>query len=78
MQWVVDNWLLVVLFGGMGAMHLFGHGGHGGHGKRGKRGKHDGHDGQDKAGPQVDRDAANDVTPPAGEDAGGSNPRDEV
>lgn len=30
MQWVIDNWLLVLLGGGMLAMHLFGHGhGHG-------------------------------------------------
>ena len=34
MQWLSENWLLVVLFGGMGAMHLFGHG-KGGHGKGG-------------------------------------------
>ena len=31
MQWLSENWFLVVLFGGMGAMHLFGHG-KGGHG----------------------------------------------
>jgi len=33
MQWVIDNWILLALGGGMVAMHLFGHGGHGGHGK---------------------------------------------
>lgn len=31
MQWLVDNWILVLFGGGMIAMHLFGHG-HGGHG----------------------------------------------
>jgi len=30
MQWVIENWFLVLLIGGMAAMHLFGHGhGHG-------------------------------------------------
>lgn len=39
MQWIVDNWLILLLGGGMVAMHLFGHGhghgrgGHGGHGR---------------------------------------------
>ncbi len=33
MQWVLDNWVWILLGGGMLAMHLFGHGGHGGHGK---------------------------------------------
>lgn len=36
MQWVLDNWLILLFVGGMAAMHLFGHG-HGGHG----RGRHD-------------------------------------
>ena len=32
MQWIVDNWLILLLIGGMLAMHLFGHGhGHGKH-----------------------------------------------
>ncbi|WP_375256401.1 hypothetical protein [Yoonia sp.] len=30
MDWLIENWVLVLLFGGMAAMHLFGHG-HGGH-----------------------------------------------
>jgi len=30
MAWISENWLLILLFGGMAAMHLFGHG-HGGH-----------------------------------------------
>lgn len=48
MQWVVDNWLILLLVGGMLAMHLFGHG-HGGHGGgrgghgRGGRNKSDSH-----------------------------------
>ncbi|WP_035919563.1 hypothetical protein [Leisingera aquimarina] len=36
MQWIVDNWLILLLGGGMVAMHLFGHG-HGGHGRGGRR-----------------------------------------
>lgn len=38
MQWIVDNWLILLLGGGMVAMHLFGHG-HGGHGRGGRRKK---------------------------------------
>ena len=43
MQWIIDNWLLLALGGGMIAMHLFGHGhgGHGGHGKNGHDGKNE-------------------------------------
>jgi hypothetical protein len=40
MQWLLDNWIIVLLVGGMIGMHLFGHGGHGGHG----RSKHKPHD----------------------------------
>jgi len=29
MQWVLDNWLLLLFGGGMVLMHLFGHGKHG-------------------------------------------------
>jgi len=32
MQWIAENWVLLLLGGGMIAMHLFGHG-HGGQGK---------------------------------------------
>jgi len=32
MQWITENWIVLLLGGGMIAMHLFGHG-HGGHGK---------------------------------------------
>jgi hypothetical protein len=35
MQWISDNWLLLLLGGGMLAMHLFGHGKRGGHGGHG-------------------------------------------
>jgi len=34
MQWIIDNWVLVLFGGGMVAMHMFGHG-HG-HGRKGK------------------------------------------
>jgi len=39
MEWIAENWLLIVLIGGMLAMHLFGHGhgGHGGHSKGPRR-----------------------------------------
>lgn len=40
MQWLADNWIVVLLVGGMAAMHLFGHGGHGGHGGAGRGGGH--------------------------------------
>ena len=30
MQWLLDNWIWVLLGGGMVAMHMFGHGKHGG------------------------------------------------
>ena len=36
MQWLLDNWIIVLLVGGMIGMHLFGHGGHGGGHRRGK------------------------------------------
>lgn len=29
MQWIIDNWLLLLFGGGIIVMHLFGHGGHG-------------------------------------------------
>jgi len=29
MQWITENWILVLFGGGMIAMHLFGHRGHG-------------------------------------------------
>lgn len=34
MEWFAENWVLLLLVGGMAAMHLFGHG-HGGHRKKG-------------------------------------------
>ena len=39
MEWFSQNWVWVLFFAGMIAMHLFGHGGHGGH--RGHRGQND-------------------------------------
>lgn len=32
MEWFSQNWIWVLFFIGMIAMHMFGHGGHGGHG----------------------------------------------
>jgi len=32
MEWFSQNWVWVLFFAGMVAMHLFGHGAHGGHG----------------------------------------------
>lgn len=51
MAWLAENWLLVLLLGGMVAMHMFGHG-HGGHGGHKKGGHNHGptdarHDAQD-------------------------------
>ena len=40
MKWLSQNWVWVLFFFGMIAMHMFGHGGHGGHGS--------GSDGADK------------------------------
>jgi hypothetical protein len=39
MAWFSQNWVWVLFFAGMVAMHLFGHGGHGRHG--GPRGSRD-------------------------------------
>jgi hypothetical protein len=41
MQWITENWILLLLGGGMLVMHMFGHGKHGGHGGHGGRRKHD-------------------------------------
>ncbi len=35
MEWLSENWIWLLLFGGMGAMHLFGHRHGGGGGGRG-------------------------------------------
>ena len=43
MQWLIDNWLLIALFGGMAAMHLFGHGHGHGRGKQDDRSEADDH-----------------------------------
>ena len=50
MQWITENWILLLLGGGMLIMHMFGHGKHGGHGRRRK---HDDPDSdQAKTGPE--------------------------
>ena len=33
MEWLSQNWVWILFFVGMIAMHMFGHGGHGGHGR---------------------------------------------
>lgn len=45
MEWLSENWVFLLVVGGMVAMHLFGHGGHGGHGgqRRDAEGKGAGH-----------------------------------
>jgi len=45
MEWLTQNWVWVLFFAGMIAMHMFGHGGHGGH--RGHGGHGGGSDGGD-------------------------------
>lgn len=35
MEWFSQNWVWVLFFAGMIAMHMFGHGAHGGHGGHG-------------------------------------------
>ncbi len=45
MQWVIENWILVLVGGGMLAMHLFGHGhGHKGGHKKGDHGSDKNHE----------------------------------
>lgn len=61
MQWIIDNWLTVLLIVGMLAMHMFGHG-HGGHG---------GHCGQ-KRERRRDARAGRDGTAEGGSDDGGA------
>jgi hypothetical protein len=41
MEWFSQNWVWVLFFAGMIAMHMFGHGGHGGHGGGCGGGHHD-------------------------------------
>ena len=53
MQWVIDNWVLVLLGGGMVAFHLFGHG-HG-HGRKGGQKGADDAPGDQADGGQPDR-----------------------
>jgi len=49
MEWLNDNWLWLLLFGGMFGMHLFGHGRHGAGGGGGCCGGGHGHDKTAKA-----------------------------
>ena len=48
MEWITDNWVWLLLFGGMFGMHFFGHGRHGAGGGGGCCGGGHAH-GQDKA-----------------------------
>ena len=41
MEWFSQNWVWMLFFAGMIAMHMFGHGGHGGHGGRSNGGHKD-------------------------------------
>lgn len=41
MDWLSQNWVWVLFFVGMVAMHMFGHGGHGGHGSGNRSGDDD-------------------------------------
>ena len=41
MEWFSENWVWVLFFAGMIAMHMFGHGGHGGHGGKSDGGRKD-------------------------------------
>lgn len=46
MEWFSENWVWMLFFVGMIAMHMFGHGSHGGHGGHG--GGHGGSEREDK------------------------------
>ena len=78
MQWLAENWLLVLLGGGMVAMHLFGHGhghghGHGGHG--GGKGGGGGHGGCG-AKKSADDSAAEPTAVSTDESAGSARPEE--
>lgn len=45
MDWLVQNWVWVLVFAAFIGMHMFGHGGHGGHENHGD------HDGEDNKRP---------------------------
>ena len=55
MEWLFENWVLVLVFGGIAAMHLFGHG-HGGRKHEKARKNHGVH--EKKTGESADTDAA--------------------
>lgn len=40
MDWIVQNWVWIVVFVVFIGMHLFGHGGHGGHNGHGGENQH--------------------------------------
>jgi len=71
MQWVIDNWILLVFGGAMVAMHLFGHRGHGGHAGQDKNRNPD-RDGSTDKEPQDDPEGkmSTTVIPKAGPKAG--------
>jgi len=50
MAWLSENWVWILLIGGMVAMHLFGHGGHGKGPRRSARRSDDVDDGPDGPG----------------------------
>lgn len=51
MDWLVQNWVWVLVFAAFIGMHLFGHGGHGGHGGCGGHGGHGGREGEGNKNP---------------------------
>jgi hypothetical protein len=53
MEWLLDNWIIVALFGGMAAMHLVGHRRGGGHGCCGGGGHDRAEAGSDKKKPDA-------------------------
>jgi len=77
MQWIAENWFLLLFGGGMLAMHLFGHGKHGGHSRPKK--PDDPEHGQTKPDAQVSGDGPGDtltptVIPKAGRQTGKPKP----
>ena len=55
MQWILENWVLILLFGGFIGVHFFmhGRGGHGGHG-RNKNSDTQGHSHDEHSAPPSD------------------------
>lgn len=65
MEWVLDNWFLLLFGGGMIAMHMFGHGGHGKSGGKG------GHACCKSRTSKAEQDGKPDAEPVAGDSRGG-------